>query len=159
MNTRTRIFATLTLAATLMITSFSSSTSVLARSGCQRVKGNESVINNGNGTTKGTITQSGRLSGTTQSVFTSGFTPTPDPNTFSFTDILTITTEGGTLLTHNVTLFDVSNGVFSAIARIDPTAGAGEFVNATGVLYINGKTTDGGATFQGDIIGEICSAN
>jgi hypothetical protein len=27
------------------------------------------------------------------------------------------------------------------------------------VLYISGKTTDGGATFQAEITGEICFAN
>jgi hypothetical protein len=46
--------------------------------------------------------------------------------------------------------------VFSAIARIDPDASTGDFAGATGVLYISGKTTDGGATFQGEITGEIC---
>ncbi|MBA3785930.1 MAG: hypothetical protein H0X15_10415, partial [Acidobacteria bacterium] len=51
--------------------------------GCQKVKGNESGVDNGNGTTSGTITQGGRLNGTVQEVFTSAITPTPDPNAFS----------------------------------------------------------------------------
>ena len=29
----------------------------------------------------------------------------------------------------------------------------------TGVLYLNGKTTDGGATVQAEITGEICFAD
>ena len=131
----------------------------LAYGAWQQVKGTESVVNNGNGTTSGTITQGGKLNGTTQTVFTSDFTPTPDPNTFSFTDDLTLTTDKGVLRTHNVTLFDAANGVFSAIARIDPNGSTGDFAGATGVLYINGKTTDGGATFQAEITGEICFAN
>lgn len=133
--------------------------SALAVSDCQKAKGNLSVVNNGNGTTSGTITQSGRLDGTTQAVFTSAFTPTPAPNTFSFTDDLTITTHRGVLKTHNVGIFDVATGLFSAFNRIDPNTSTGDFSGATGVLYVNGRTTDGGATFQAETTGEVCYAN
>lgn len=126
---------------------------------CKEARGNLSVVNNGNGTTSGRIRQGGRLNGTTQAVFTSAFTPTPDPNTFSFTDDLTVTTHRGVLKTHNVGVFDFATGLFSAINRIDPNASTGDFAGATGVLYVNGKTTNGGATFQGEITGEICFAN
>ena len=126
---------------------------------CKKAKGNLSVVNNGNGTTSGTITQGGKLNGRTQAIFTSAFTPTPDPNTFSFTDDLTITTRKGVLKTHNVGIFDAATGLFSVINRIDANASTGDFAGATGVLYINGKTTDGGATFQAEITGEICFAN
>jgi hypothetical protein len=125
---------------------------------CRSVKGIESVVNNGNGTTSGAITEGGKLNGTTQTVFTSGFTPTPDLSTFSFTDELTLTTNNGVLRTHNVTLFDVVNGVFAALARIDPNTSTGNFAGATGVLYIGGRTTDGGASFQGEIMGSMCFA-
>lgn len=158
MSFENKLLTTLALIA-LTLGLFSSSRSVLAASDCQKAKGNESVVNNGNGTTSGTITHGGRLNGTTQTVFTSAFTPTPDPNTFSFSDDLTLTTNKGVLQTHNVTLFDAANGVFSAIARIDPDTSTGDFAGATGVLYINGKTSDGGATFEGKITGEICFAN
>jgi hypothetical protein len=133
-------------------------TSVLAGD-CHSVKGTESVVNNGNGTTSGTITEGGKLNGTTQTVFTSGFTPTPDPSTMSFTDDLTLTTNKGVLRTHNVTLFEVAIGVFTALARIDPNTSTGDFAGATGVLYISGKTADGGATFQGEITGSMCLAD
>ena len=157
MNFKIRTLATFTLVALTIV--FSSSQSASAGSICHVARGNLSIVNNGNGTTSGTITQGGRLNGTTQAVFTSMFTPTPDPNTFSFTDDLTVTTyHNGVLQTHNVSLFDTANGVFSAIARIDPNTSAGNFAGATGVLYINGRTTDGGATFQAEITGEICSA-
>jgi hypothetical protein len=126
---------------------------------CKKVHGSLSVVNNGNGTTSGIITQGGRLNGTTQAAFTSTFTPTPDPSTFFFTDDLTVTTSEGILKTHNVSIYDVATGVFSAIARIDPNTSTGDFAGATGVLYINGKTADGGATFQAGITGEICFAN
>ena len=143
----------------LTIGLFSSAQSASAGGDCKKVKGNISVVNNGNGTTSGTITQGGRLNGATQAVFTSVFTPTPDPNAFSFTDDLTLTTRRGVLKTHNVGIFDTATGLFSAINRIDLNAGTGEFAGATGVLYINGKTTDGGATFQAEISGEICFAD
>jgi hypothetical protein len=158
MNFRIRLLAMVVLLA-LGIGVLSSSRTVFAAGECQQVKGNESVVNNGNGTTSGAITQGGRLNGTTQGVFTSAFTPTPAPNTFSFTDDLTLTTNKGVLQTHNVTLFDAASGVFTAIARIDPNTSTGDFAGATGVLYINGKTVDGGATFGGEITGQICFAN
>jgi hypothetical protein len=62
----------------------------------------------------------------------------------------------GILQTHNVGVFDVVLGLFSEIAQLDPNASTGAFVGATGALYINGTTTDGGATFQAEITGEIC---
>jgi hypothetical protein len=162
MSTKIRTLATLALVA-FAIGLFSLAQSASAQTasgvgGCQKATGSESVVNNFNGTTSGTITQGGNLNGTTQTVFTNGFTPTPDPNTVSFTDDLTLTTNKGVLRTHNVTLYDMANGVFSAIARIDPDASTGGFAGATGVLYINGRTTDGGATFQGGITGDICFA-
>jgi hypothetical protein len=138
----------------LAIGLFSLAQSAAAVSDCKKVEGN---LSGGGGS--GTITQGGILNGTTQAIFTSAFTPTPDPNTFSFTDDLTITTDKGVLKTHNIAIFDVARGVFSAIDRIDPNASTGDFAGATGVLYINGKTPDGGATIQAEITGEICFAN
>ena len=128
--------------------------SAVAVSNCKKVQGN---LTGGGGT--GTITQGGMINGTTQAVFTSGFSPTSDASTFSFTDNLTITTDGGVLKTHNVAIFDVALGVFSAINRIDGNASTGDFAGATGVLYVNGKTPDGGATIQAELTGEICFAN
>ena len=133
--------------------------STSALSDCRKAEGNVSVVNNGNGTTSGTITNGDKLNGTTEAVFTSGFTPTPDPNTLSYTDDFTVTTNQGVLKTHNVGIFNAATGLFSEIARIDPNASTGDFAGATGVLYINGKSTDGGATFQAEITGEICSGS
>ena len=158
MRLQLRTLAMLALVAlTVGLLPFAQSASAV--SDCKQAKGNLSVVNNFNGTTSGTITQGGRLNGTTQASFTSAFTPTPDPNTFSFTDDLSLTTNKGVLKTHNVGLFDTATGLFSAINRIDPNASTGDFAGATGVLYVNGKTTDGGATFQAEITGEICFAN
>ena len=158
MKLRIRTLASFTLVV-LTVGLFPLAQSVSAVSDCRQAKASLSVVNNGNGTTSGTITQGGRLNGTTQANFTSAFTPTPDPSTFSFTDNLTLTTNKGVLVTHNVGIFDAATGLFSAINRIDPNASTGDFAGATGVLYVSGKTADGGATFQAEITGEICFAN
>ena len=148
-----KTLATQTLVA-LSIGLFPAAQSTSAGSHCKQVYAN---LNGAGGI--GTITQGGILNGTTQAIFTSNFTPTPDPTTFSFTDDLTITTDKGVLKTHNVAIFDVAAGLFTAIDRIDPDASTGDFAGATGVLYVNGKTPDGGATIQAEITGEICFAN
>jgi hypothetical protein len=158
MKLQIRTLATFALVA-LTLSLFSLIPSALAVSECKKAHGTLSVVNNGNGTTNGTITQGGMLNGSTQAIFTSAFTATPDPSTFSFTDDLTLTTVNGVLKTHNVGVFDLATGLFSAVNRIDPNGSTGDFAGATGVLYINGKTTDGGATFQGEITGEICLSN
>jgi len=153
MNLHIRTLATLALVA-LTIGLLSLPQSAAAVSDCKKVEGN---LSGGGGS--GTITQGGLLNGTTQAIFTSAFTPTPNPNAFSFTDDLTITTDKGVLKTHNVGIFDFATGSFSAIDRIDPNASTGDFAGATGVLYINGKTPDGGATIEAKITGNICFAN
>ena len=158
-NLFTKNGITLSILGAIVFGLFASAQTVLAVGDCQKVKGNLSLVNTGIGTYSGTITQGGRLNGTVQATFTSTFTPTPDPTAFSFTDDLSLTTQKGNLNTHNIGVFDAVNGLFTAIDRIDPNAGTGAFAGATGVLYLNGKTTDGGATFQAEITGEICFAN
>lgn len=157
MNIKIRTLTTFALAV-LAVGLFSSLQSVLAFGDCKKVRGTLSVVNNGSSAT-GVITHGGKLNGTTLAVHTSGLTPTPSPTTFSFTDDLSVTTDKGVLITHNVVIFDVARGLFTAIAQIDPVASTGDFAGATGVLYLNGQTTDGGATVQAEITGEICFAN
>ena len=158
MKLKIRTLTTFALVA-LTIGLFPFAQSASAVSDCHKAKGNLNIVNNGDGTTSGTITQGGSLNGTTQGFFPSNFTPTPDPSTLSFSDTLTLTTNKGLLVTHNVGVFDTATGLFSVIDRIDPDASTGEFAGAMGVLYINGKTTDGGMTLQAEITGEICFAN
>jgi len=157
MNTRIRLLTICALVA-LAVGLSSTLQPVAALNDCKQLIGTLNAVNNGNSAT-GIITQAGRLNGTTEAVHTSGFTPTSDSTTFSFTDDLTLTTNKGVLRTHNVVIFDVARGLFTAIARVDPNASTGDFAGATGVLYLNGKTTDGGATVQAEISGEICFAN
>lgn len=144
---------------TITLCSLAAAQSASVAGNCIKAHGSLSVVNNGNGTTSGIITQGGKLNGTTQAIFTSLFTLTPDPNTFSFTDDLSITTRKGVLRTHNIGIYDLANGLFSAINRIDPNNSTGNFAGATGVLYVNGSTNDGGATFHGEITGDVCSAD
>ncbi len=91
-------------------------------------------------------------------MFTSGFTPTPEPLTFSFTDDLSVITSEGILVTHNVGIFDTAHGLFTAINRIDPNLSSGEFAAATGVLYVNGSTADG-INLRAALTGSVCFAD
>ena len=162
MKARSRKLMTLvTVALTLCLFSSEQTTSALsARNNCRDVKGNLSEVGNPTGTT-GRITKGGILNGTTQLFYTSGVLATPDPTAFSYTTVVTITTNKGQLKTSNVGVFETETGLFrfSEIGRIDPNTSTGRFAGATGVLFTNGKTIDGGATFQSTITGEICLAH
>ena len=87
MNLKIRTLTTFVLV-TLTIGLFSLPQAILADDddgNCKKAKGKLSVVNDGSGTTNGIIRQGGKLNGTTQEVITGGFTPTPDPATFSYT--------------------------------------------------------------------------
>jgi hypothetical protein len=96
------------------------------------------------------------LKGSTTDQFDSAPAATPDPNTVSFTDTLTITTGHGSLADSDVTIFNPSLGVFSTISRV--ANGTGVFAGATGTLFISGSSTDG-VNFKDRIIGTLCLAN
>jgi hypothetical protein len=160
MNAKTRTIMTL-VAVMLMLGLFSLERTTSAQSpnsNCRQVKGDISDVSNPTGAT-GVITNGGILNGSTELVANFAHLPTPDPTTSSYTNDFTITTDQGQLKTSNVGVFDVGILVFSEMARINPNASTGRFAGATGVLFISGKTTDGGATFQSNINGEICFAN
>lgn len=139
---------------------FSSARATAAKS-CPPVKANLSIMNNGDGTMSGIITSdSKKLNGTALVISTSKLTTTPDASTYSFTDDLEFQSVAGKgiLRTHNVGIIDVANGLFSSINRISPKDSEGFFEGAHGVLYINGKTYDGGETFYAEVNAEICYA-
>ena len=157
----TKLMTLIAVVLTLCLFSSEQTTSALsARSNCKNVKGTISEVGNPTGT-MGRITKGGILNGTTQLFYTSGVLATPDPTAFSYTTVVTITTDKGQLKTSNVGVFETETALFrfSEIGRIDPTASTGRFAGATGVLFTNGKTIDGGGTFQSTIIGEICFAH
>ena len=122
---------------------------------CREAKGQLNEVGNSTGT-PGTITHGGILDGTTQLLYTSDSVATPDPTTISYTDDLTVTTRRGVLRTHEVGVFEFERGVFTSFGRIDSNASTGQFRGAKGMLFIHGKTTDGGATFRSHITGKIC---
>jgi len=159
--TSRKFMALVAVVLTLCLFSSEQTTSALsARSNCRNVNGTSSEVGNPTGTV-GRITNGGILNGTTQLFYTSGILPTPDPTAFSYTTVVTITTNKGQLKTSNVGVFETETGLFrfSEIGRIDPNTSTGRFAGATGVLFTNGKTIDGGGTFQSLIIGEICLAH
>jgi hypothetical protein len=160
MNIKNIKLVTFTLVA-LSLVVFASSSTVLAVSDCQKVKGMEKAALNPDGSeARGTITQGGKLNGSSQVVLTTGFIPTGDPYTFAFTDDLTLTTNEGILRTHNVSLFDTANGLSTAVARVDPNASEGFFAGTTGVLYLNARLTDpASGSFVAEITGELCYAD
>jgi hypothetical protein len=132
--------------------------STSAQSSCKKATGNLSEVADGNHTT-GAITAGGILNGMIESDFTSGGLPTPDPTTFSYTRDFTITTNQGQLKTNIVGMGDFSTGLATEIGRINPATSTGRFAGATGVIFTSGKSTDGFATIQFEITGEICFAN
>ena len=127
-------------------------------SNCRQVKGKLMDLSTLNGVV-GTLTNGGTLNGTYELLNHAGPLSTPDPNTISYTLDFVLTTNQGQLKSSDVGIFDFETGVFSEIARINPSTSTGRFAGATGVLFTSGKTTDGGATFQSEITGEICFAN
>lgn len=127
-------------------------------SNCRKVKGNLIDVTTPAGVI-GTLTNGGILNGTYELLNHAGPSVTPDPNTISYTLDFVVTTNQGQLKASDIGIFDFVTGVFSEIARINPNTSTGRFAGATGVLFTNGKTTDGGATFQSAITGEICFAN
>lgn len=155
MSKRIKALAMLAMV-TVAVGLFSLPQLALADGNCKNLKGDLTVVNNLDGTTSGTITQGGKLNGTTKATFSSAPIPTPDAGTVSYIDNFSVTTHRGVLATSNVAIYDTGRGLFSEIARIDPNASTGDFAGATGALFINGLTTDSGATFQAGIEGEIC---
>lgn len=128
------------------------------RSNCRLVKGNLMDVSTPNGVV-GTLTNGGRLNGTYELLNHAGPVATPDANTISYTLDFVLTTDQGQLKAMDVGIFDFEKGLFSEISRINPNTSTGRFAGATGVLFTNGKSTDGGATFQSEITGEICFVN
>jgi hypothetical protein len=132
----------------------------VAQSKCLQAKATFVDVCLGGPTCTGTITQGGILNGTTLTLFTGGPSLTPDPNTFSFTNDLTITTVQGQLKIRIVNLFNVATGVTSGFGNIDPNTSTGRFAGATGLLFVSGKAVGNNPfTVKFDISGEICLAN
>jgi hypothetical protein len=140
-----------------------------AQSNCKQLKG-ELVVVPQPGTSVGTITKGGSLSGTYTGVDSSVGFATPDPKVVSFTQDLIISTRHGQLTATSVWLFDFSNSAFlpfgavSAIARIGPTSATtghatstGRFAGATGLYFLTGAGgPDAADNARAEITGQVC---
>ena len=157
---RLRFFASfVAVSLALVLVLLSSSRSAMAVSGCHKVKGTEIAAFTSPTTVEGTVTQGGILNGSTLAVLTSAPLPTPDPNIFSFTIAKSFVTDKGMLQTYSPHILEVTTGVGTAFARIDPNASSGIFAGATGILYINFYRNADGVTSTSEVSGEICFAN
>ena len=157
---RLRFFASFVAISLALVLGLSSSPrSAMAFSGCQKVKGTEIAAFTSPTTVEGTVTQGGILNGSTLAVLTSAPLPTADPNIFSFTIAKSFMTDKGVLQTYSPHILEVTTGVGTAFARIDPNASSGIFAGATGILYINFYQNDDGVTSTSEVSGEICFAN
>ena len=125
-------------------------------SNCKQVKGSLAV-NFGPGVANGTITNGGFLNGTIATTFNAGVVPTADPAAVSFTGSSTITTNGGTIVTHEVYVFDFVRSLTSALLRIDSATSTGAFAGATGVIFLNSSSASL-ESGQGELAGQICFA-
>ena len=124
---------------------------------CRIVRGNLEVAFSP-GAANGSITNSGFLNGSVTTSFQPGSVmPTANPTSITFTGDTTLTTLAGTLVTHDVYLFDFVLMLGPAMLRIDPGASTGIFAGATGVIYINpvAGSTDTG---QAELGGRLCFA-
>jgi len=134
--------------------------SAWAENSCHNVQGQIiQVVSDTTSTTfSGPVTKAGHLNGTAASTFFGPPFPTNEPNTFSFTFNMTITTRDGALQAQFVNLFDNGTGVNTAQGRIDPNARTGRFAGVTGILFLNGTTSSSSPfTVQLDLSGKICN--
>lgn len=135
--------------------------SIAAQSNCKNAKGNlVEVFNPATNTNIGRLSNGGWLNGTTLATINSAGYPTPDPNKFTFSSTMTITTGHGELKGRRTFLFDIVTGRGVDMTDIDAGASSGIFAGATGMLYVNvikSTTPDQGPYFQ-VVQGVICFA-
>ena len=121
-----------------------------------------SVANFTDFTTVGEV-KSGFLKGTSMfagdpaslTPITSASSPPLEPNTFSYTGDLTITTKDGTLTTRGVGLFEaVPFGIGTQFDHV--IGGTGLFEGASGILLFSFEADETGAAFTSAMTGEIC---
>lgn len=112
--------------------------------------------------TVGAITGAGQLNGATSFVAeavapAAGLTNEPTAN-LSYSGQLTIVTNRGTLVTHDLGVLDAAHLAFTEMER--PASGTGAFANpGSTVFFISGSIVDNGQGFQGNLSGNICVAD
>ena len=134
-----------------------------AHSGCHKINTTlSSVVDFTTFSTEGKI-KSGILKGRTKLIgdamslmpINSAISPPIEPQTFSYTGDLQITTRKGTLTTRSIGVFESTpQGLGTQFDRV--VSGTGVFAGATGFLFANYKAGDAGDTFTSTLTGEVC---
>ena len=109
------------------------------RSNCKKISGNGiQVFDPVTGVVSGPVTNAGILDGALEDVinFGAGFAVTPDPNVFTYTTALTITTGQGQLKLYPVTTQSVVTGSGNEFGEIDSNASTGKFAGAKGTFWL-----------------------
>lgn len=107
----------------------------------------------------GVITGDGLIHGNTVATVlgmapvTPGGSPEPE-STVSYVGDRVIETTHGDATLRFTGVFDTARGEFSELSRV--VEGTGRFENATGTVYITGRSNEPGNEFIGDIKGLIC---
>jgi hypothetical protein len=140
---------------------------VQARDRCRPIRGkSQSLLTTENCTspvglcTVGTITSAGALDGAqvflAYDVAPSAGIPTVEPAAnLSFSGQVTITARRGTMVTHDLGVFDVVNGFFTEVER--PVSGTGIFTNPSHDWFISGAVNAAGNGFNSEISGTLCT--
>ena len=111
--------------------------------------------------TTGVISGGGILRGTTRfTALALGPAAGEPPTTLSYSGELVVTTKHGSITFSDAGIFDTDPSVsaFSELDRVVAGLGSGRFLGASGLLFIAGTASAGGAAFEGDIRGEVCIA-
>jgi len=111
---------------------------------------------------EGVITGDGWIHGKTKGIVL-GLVPSvglpgiEPETTLSYAGDRTIVTPHGTLTLRFTGVFDTARGEFSELERV--TEGTGELMGAAGTIYLTGRSSADGTSFEGDITGVICRAD
>jgi hypothetical protein len=135
---------------------------------CQEVRAREHAVRVTEGCTspvgfcvEGVITGGGSMNGKTKATIL-GLAPSvglpgiEPETTLSAAGDRTIENSHGTLTLRFTAVFDTVRGEFAELLRV--TGGTGQFLGATGTLYLTGRLGADGISIEGDFTGEVCLA-
>jgi hypothetical protein len=154
---------------TLLVIGMIFASVVHAEQGCHRVHGRiQSTFTSTDCTspvglcTEGAITGAGPLDGATTFLALdfapSAGMPTVEPSAnLSYSGVLTIKARRGTLVTHDLGVLDAATASFTEIER--PASGTGIFTTVSSVFFISGALVNNGTGFDGELSGELCTAD
>jgi hypothetical protein len=134
-----------------------------ARSNCKKISGNSfQVFDPVTGVVSGPVTNAGFLDGTLEDVinFDAGFAITPDPNVFTYTTALTITTSQGQLKLNPVTTQSIVTGSGNEFGEINSDASTGRFAGGKGTFWLTFKPVGDPSIgpYEAELTTEICFA-